>query len=153
MIERRATAAMSHPRHQKDAAPRSNLFSAAVGFSQRSVIAQRIEGREPRIAVAVEEDKLAAVERERREVGGRRLDERVGGMECRFVDVNFGRGGIRAEKAVGTECQQSRSESPCRDTRIVDEAGVDLRAVVILRSGECLLNGPDFSWGRCRCWP
>lgn len=60
----------------------------------------------------MEEDELAAAERKRREIRGRRLDQRIGGMQRRLVDVEFSSSGVGAEEAVGAQRQQSLQRIP-----------------------------------------
>ena len=66
----------------------SDTFSrAAVGFGKGLVVAESIERREPRIAVAMEEDEFAAVAGEGCQVGGRRLDQRIADQQRGFIDI------------------------------------------------------------------
>ena len=60
LIERRATGTVRHARHQKDAAPLRYFVCAAVGGAKGLVIVKRVKRREPLIAIAMEEDELAA---------------------------------------------------------------------------------------------
>ena len=110
MVESRGAAAVSHTGHQEDAARLGHLLGAAVRCSQRFVIIESIERREPRIAVAVEEDELATGKKECGQIGGRWLDERVGSVERRFVYVNFCRRGVGAEEAVRAKGEKTWGE-------------------------------------------
>src|ERR1035437_3575130 len=74
VIESGPTATMGHARDKEHPAPLGNLVCTPVGCSKGFVIVKRVKRREPRIAVAVEEDELATAERERGEIRGRGFD-------------------------------------------------------------------------------
>src|SRR5579859_7634646 len=110
---------MAHPRHEEEAAPLGNLFCAAVRRGQGLVIAQRVQRREPRIAVAVEEDELAAASGEGGKIRRCGLNERIGRVQSFLVDVDFGRCWVKTEEAPGAQVEQTRYGSAGRDSRIV----------------------------------
>ena len=71
-------------------------------------------------------------------------------MQRCLVYVEFGGGGVGAEDAARSQGQQSWNRALHRDASVVEEAGIDLRAVGILGPGESLLDRRDFL-GRDAC--
>src|SRR5579863_4631711 len=113
---------MAHPRHEEETAPLDNLFCAAVRGSQGLVIAQRVQRRKPRIAVAVKEDELAAASGEGGKIRRCGLNERIGGMQSFLVDVDFHRCWVKTKEAPGAQVQQTWYGSAGRNSGIVKEA-------------------------------
>ena len=99
LIERTSACAMAHSRHEIELAPFLNGLEPAIGCRHGLVVVECIEGREPRIAVPVVEDQLAAMGGEGGKVCVGRVDERLSGFERLGVDINLSCGGWWSEDA------------------------------------------------------
>ena len=110
----RSAAAVAHARRQEQPAPVAHLLGAAVRLRHALVVVDRVERREPRVADAVKEDQLAAVARERVQVGpprrrrsALRQDRPAPARPPRSTSIpigaNAGRPGS-ARRAAGREC-------------------------------------------------
>src|SRR5208283_1226128 len=119
----------------------SHLLCTAVRGGQGLIVPERVQGREPGITVSMKEEDFAAACRKRRQIGRRRLYQRIGGMQSLFVDIDLGRGRIRTEEADGAESEQPRKRTGLRDTGVIRKPWVHLRAVGVLGSCKRLLDG------------
>ena len=147
-VERRRSAAtVAHPRHQEEPTPAGDHGRTTVRPGHPLVVVDRVEGREPRVADAVEEEELPAAAREGVEVrparGRRQLHLRLGGRVLGpLVHVHLGRRERRAH-GVRAAGEQPRYALGGGDARVEREARVHLPPLRVLRAGERPGKGLD----------
>ena len=88
LIERGPSSAMTHSRHQEHPAPLRDLHCSAVCCRKRLVVVQRIERREPGVAVSMEEEDLSTIPGKCRQISRGRFNQGIGGMQGLLVDID-----------------------------------------------------------------
>src|SRR5208283_1487300 len=116
--ERRPSSAVAHPRHKEHPAPFGYLLCTAIRSGKGLIVLERIERREPGIAVSMEEDELAAACGKSGQIRRCWLYQRIGGMQSFFVYIDLRCVRISAKDAAGAEGKQPRNPTGVRNTSV-----------------------------------